>query len=148
MFVINCLKDASISTSFCIHSYITFSNSSTRSTTHLKLKHSLAKSNTIGHFYFSRLPRLWNSLPTINLYILWNNDRYTGTRTAPQACNEKNGPPLECTPPPSKYFEKYVIVFFAIPRPIINEKESLGTRLCLSLFAVVYKLVTLILCCY
>ena len=67
MFGINCLKNASISTSFCIHSYITFSNSSTCSTTHLKLKHSLAKSNTIGYFYFNRLPRLWNSLPTINL---------------------------------------------------------------------------------
>ena len=52
----------SISTSFCIHSYITFSTSSKRSTTH-----SLAKSNTIGHFYFNRLPRLWNSLPTSNL---------------------------------------------------------------------------------
>ena len=66
MFIINCLQNASISTSFCIHSYITFCNSSTRSTTHLKLKHS-SKSNTIGQFYFNRLSRLRNSLPTINL---------------------------------------------------------------------------------
>ena len=58
------LKDIISLERICIHSYI---NSSTRSTTHLKLKHSLVKSNTIGHFYFNRLPRLWNSLPTFNL---------------------------------------------------------------------------------
>ena len=61
------LKDIISLEHICIHSYITFPNSSTRSTTHLKLKHSLVKSNTIDHFYFNRLPRLWNSLPTFNL---------------------------------------------------------------------------------
>ena len=39
----------------------------TRSTTHLKLKHSLSKSFSAGHFYFNRLPRLWNSLPPLDL---------------------------------------------------------------------------------
>ena len=56
-FFIRCLKDP----------YVTFCASSTRSSTHFKLKHSLSRTNIIGHFYFNRLPRLWNSLPAINL---------------------------------------------------------------------------------
>ena len=49
--------------------YVSFSNSNTRSTTHLKLKHSLSKTHADGHFYFNRLPRLWNSLPPLNLNL-------------------------------------------------------------------------------
>ena len=64
MFFTNCLKK---SKTFCVHSYVTLSTSSTRSATHFKLKHCLSKSNTIAHLYFNRLPRLWNSLPTIDL---------------------------------------------------------------------------------
>ena len=64
LFFIRCLKDPD---NFSIFSYVDFSEGSTRSSTHFKLKHSLSKSNTTGHFYFNRLPRLWNSLPPINL---------------------------------------------------------------------------------
>ena len=64
LFFIRCLKDPY---NFSIFSYVHFSEGSTRSSTHFKLKHSLSKSNTTGHFYYNRLPRLWNSLPPINL---------------------------------------------------------------------------------
>ena len=67
MFFIRCLKDPVKSNAFSISSYVTFCASSTRSSTHFKLKHSLSRTNIISHFYFNRLPRLWNSLPAINL---------------------------------------------------------------------------------
>jgi len=34
---------------------------------HVPLKHSLSRTNSARHFYFNRMPRLWNSLPTIDL---------------------------------------------------------------------------------
>jgi len=40
---------------------------STRSSIHLKLKHVLSRTNSARHFYFNRIPRLGNSLPTIYL---------------------------------------------------------------------------------
>ncbi len=54
---------------FNIKDYFTFSDLNTRSSTTLKLKHAFSKSlsNSSRHFYFFRLPRLWNSLPPINL---------------------------------------------------------------------------------
>ena len=67
LFFIRCLKEPDEFNAFSIKSYINFSNSNTRSTTHLKLKHSLSKSFSAGHFYFNRLPRLWNSLPPLDL---------------------------------------------------------------------------------
>ena len=69
LFFIRCLKDPVKSNAFSISSYVTFCASSTRSSTHFKLKHSLSRINTsiLSHFYFNRLPRLWNSLPAINL---------------------------------------------------------------------------------
>ena len=67
MFFIRCLKDPSASNSFPVESYVHFSSGYTRSAIHLKLKHSLSKTNTVRHLYFNRLPRLWNALPPINL---------------------------------------------------------------------------------
>ena len=58
LFFIRCLKDPD---NCSIFSYVHFSEGSTRSSTHFKLKHSLSKSNTTGYFYFNRLPQLWNS---------------------------------------------------------------------------------------
>ena len=48
---------------------MSFYSGSSRSAAHLKLQLSPANRSTnhIRHFYFSRLPRLWNYLPTINL---------------------------------------------------------------------------------
>ena len=67
MFFINSLKNPAVS--FDISSYITFSDSSTRSSTAFKLKHAKSTSNAHRHFYFNRLPRLWNSLPPIDLNL-------------------------------------------------------------------------------
>ena len=41
----------------------TMSLSVNRSSTHHKLKQSVSCTNKTNHFYFNRLPRLWNSLP-------------------------------------------------------------------------------------
>ena len=56
------------SESFNILDFVSCSGFS-RSAAHLKLQLSPANrsTNRIRHFYFSRLPRLWNYLPTINL---------------------------------------------------------------------------------
>ena len=46
---------------------ISFSHNSTRSGFHLKVVHQLAKANRFNQFYFTRLPRLWNALPPMDL---------------------------------------------------------------------------------
>ena len=56
-------------TSTSIISYITFSNSATRSSEHSKLLHIKCFSNSSRHFYFYRLPRLWNAFPHINVNL-------------------------------------------------------------------------------
>ena len=66
MFFIRCLQSPDDSVSFSISSFVSFCTGSSRSSAHLKLKHSLSRTNTISHFYFNRIPRLWNSLPVIN----------------------------------------------------------------------------------
>ena len=53
--------------SFDISEYVTFCSGSTRSSVSFKLVHSFSRNNKIKHFYFHRLPRLWNSLPTIDI---------------------------------------------------------------------------------
>ena len=52
---------------FDILEYVTFSSASTRSSSKCKLVHTLSRINRDRHFYFNRLPRLWNSLPSIDL---------------------------------------------------------------------------------
>ena len=47
--------------------YVQFCSSNTRSFTHLKMKQLFLKLNCVRHFYFNRLPRLWNSIPPIDL---------------------------------------------------------------------------------
>ena len=69
LFFIRCLKDPDTTQEFSIHSFVQFSDRNTRSSSHLKLKHSLSKSTTEAHLFFNRLPRLWNSLPPINLEL-------------------------------------------------------------------------------
>ena len=48
------------STAFDIRQFITFSTNPYRNS---NLLHVACSNNTSRHFYFSRLPRLWNSLP-------------------------------------------------------------------------------------
>ena len=50
-----------------LYDYVSFSCYSTRSSKGLKLRHTVSRTNAVGHFYFNRLPRLWNSLPVIDL---------------------------------------------------------------------------------
>ena len=67
LFFIKSLKNPS--PHFDITKWIHLNNSVTRSSTHLKLLHKCIKYNSSRHFYFNRLPRLWNSLPPINLEL-------------------------------------------------------------------------------
>ena len=55
-----------ITSSFNILNYVSFCEHGTRSTHH-KLKQSVSCTNKTKHFYFNRLPYLWNFLPTIDL---------------------------------------------------------------------------------
>ena len=64
MFLIKSLKNPS--SHFNNLNFITFNISNTRLSSYLKLCHSVCKSNIQGHFYFHRIPRLWNSLPLID----------------------------------------------------------------------------------
>ena len=69
MFFICCLKDSSSSDSFSVLSFIRFSRGTTRASSHLKMIHSLSRTNSASHFYFNRLPRLWNSLAPIDITL-------------------------------------------------------------------------------
>ena len=53
--------------SFKITDYIGFTSGNTRSSINCKLAHKRSRLNTNRHFYFNRMPRLWNVLPPINL---------------------------------------------------------------------------------
>ena len=65
MFFIKSLK--SPTDGFKITDYLSFSSDTTRSATISKLGHKSSRLNTNRHFYFNRIPRIWNSLPPINL---------------------------------------------------------------------------------
>ena len=65
MFFIRSLKGPT--NAFNVDDHVTFHTGSTRSSTHLKLKHVLSRTNSARHFYFNISPRLGNSLPTIYL---------------------------------------------------------------------------------
>ncbi len=55
------------SASFNVLNYVTFSSSNTRSSRSGKLNHIGSRTKFSGHFYFRRLPRIWNALPVIDL---------------------------------------------------------------------------------
>ena len=67
MFFIKSLKHPSVH--FNIKVFISFSESNTRSSTYNKLIHTKSPTNSSRRLYFNRLPRLWNSLPPIDLDI-------------------------------------------------------------------------------
>ena len=66
-FFINSLKNPSAA--FNILDYVSFTTSSTRSSSHNKLMTIFSPRNYIMNFYFRRLPRLSNSLLTIDLSL-------------------------------------------------------------------------------
>ena len=71
LFFLKSLKNPS--TNFNITDFVLFSSTSTRSSTHCKLQHTRQWNNRNRHFYFCRLPRLWNSLPPLNINISINS---------------------------------------------------------------------------
>ena len=62
------------SSHYCIniHSLISFSSSDTRSVSSHKTIHSISSTNHSRHFFFNRIPRLWNALLPINLDLSIN----------------------------------------------------------------------------
>ena len=54
---------------FDISNYLQFTTHNTRSS-NIRLVHARSSNNSSRHFYFNRLPRLWNALPPINLDLL------------------------------------------------------------------------------
>ena len=64
MFFVTRIK--SPSAHFNMLQHVNFSKVSTRSSSKFKLVHNLSRFNHVNTFYFNRLPRLWNSLPTID----------------------------------------------------------------------------------
>ena len=65
LFTIKSLKYPS--SSFNITDYITFNNRSTRSSSSGKLNHVRNSTNVNRHFFFNRIPQIWNALPPIDL---------------------------------------------------------------------------------
>ena len=66
LFFVKSLKEPT--NHFDITKYVTFCSGRTRLASHLKLRHVLATTNNSSrNFYFNRLPRLWNSLPLIDI---------------------------------------------------------------------------------
>jgi len=61
------MRTESPTRSFNILNYISFSSSSTRLSSHLKLKHPVSRTSSIRHSFLKWLPHFWNSLPTIDL---------------------------------------------------------------------------------
>ena len=82
---------------FNIYQYVHFANNSTRSASSSKLIHRKPASSTHQHFYFNRIVRLWNHMPTIDLSLsidlikiqltafLWN--RFTSTFNSDLLCS-------------------------------------------------------------
>ena len=66
-FFVKSLKQAFIS--FTITDYVSFSGNNTRSGSHHKSVQPMATTTRLKHFYFNRLPHLWNSLPPSYQYI-------------------------------------------------------------------------------
>ena len=52
---------------FIINNYIKFVTGNTRSASSNKLHQTRSTNNINNNFYFNRLPRIWNALPTIDL---------------------------------------------------------------------------------
>ena len=67
MFLVKCFKDPP--ENFNPPTYISFITHSTRSATNHKLKVNFKRTTTTRHFYFNRVVRLWNCLPSLDLSL-------------------------------------------------------------------------------
>ena len=69
MFFVKSIKGFPSDACFCITDFVSFAHCNTRSSTTGKLQHTYSSNNYIKKFYFNRLPRIWNSLPPIDLSL-------------------------------------------------------------------------------
>ena len=67
LFFIKCVKANDLP--FNIHEFITFNTTTTRSATFFKLLHSRPRNRIQSNEYFNHFPRLWNSLPFIDIEL-------------------------------------------------------------------------------
>ena len=67
LFFLKCVKTNNAH--FNIHDFLTFSSTKTRSSTFFKLRHSKSNNNIQSNEFFNRIPRLWNSLPLIDIKL-------------------------------------------------------------------------------
>ena len=67
MFLVKSIKFPPDHFRFC--DYVQLCSHPTRGSSNLKLKHSLCRTEIERHFYFNRIPRLWNSLPTLDINL-------------------------------------------------------------------------------
>ena len=65
MFFIKALKQPS--NHFNMYDHVSFSTANTRSSSNNKLNHVYTSNNYTRNFYFNRISRLWNKLPSIDL---------------------------------------------------------------------------------
>lgn len=70
VFYFSCTK--SITERFNIFEYVTFSDRNTRSSTRSTMIHHQARTNSSRHFYFNRLPRIFNALPSFDFAVSVN----------------------------------------------------------------------------
>ena len=75
LFFLRCIQNPT--KAFDIHHYVEFCTGSTRSSTSFKLKHSISKLSSVNNFYLNRLPRLWNSIPVIDLNKSYSSIKYS-----------------------------------------------------------------------
>ena len=73
VFAIKSLKAPS--SNFDISKFLSFTVGNTRSAAQRKLKHVTVPNNKVRHFYFNRLPRLWNALPPVDLSLSVSTNR-------------------------------------------------------------------------
>ena len=95
MFFVKSLKAST--DHFNIYQHVNFTKNSTRSGTSSKLTHRKPASSTHQYFYFNRIVRLWNHMPTVDLSIstdliktpltvfLWN--RFISTFNSDYLCS-------------------------------------------------------------
>ena len=54
---------------FNIQNFVQFCDQSTRSSTYFTLKHPISRNSAESNLFFNRIPRLWNSLPSLDLSL-------------------------------------------------------------------------------
>ena len=67
MFLVKSIKFPSDHFRFC--DYVQFFSHRTRGSSNLKLKHSLCRTEIEWNFNFNRIPRLWNSLRSLDINL-------------------------------------------------------------------------------